>query len=216
MRAQAARGRKTRERILAAAEPMVLGQGFAGTSLDDILKSTGLTKGAFFHHFRGKDELASALLERYALNHYALFEHLGAEASASINDPLDATILFLKRFEDFMGALAKPHAGCVFASYTHEHTQFEPAVRAFIAECLKRWAGLYEAKFGAVLAAYRPKIAVTAAELAEMIVSIIEGGLILSRSYGDSRLVARQARQFRNYLELLFGERDPAFHAGEP
>ena len=106
-----------------------------------------------------------------------------------------------------MGAHAKPHAGCVFASYTHEHAQFDPAVRAFIAESLKRWASLYEAKFGAFLAAYRPKIAITAAELAEMIVSIIEGGLILSRSYGNSRLVARQSRQFRNYLELLFAER---------
>ena len=37
-----------------------------------------------------------------------------------------------------------------------------------------------------------------------MIVTIIEGGFILSRSYGDAHLVARQSRQFRNYLKLLF------------
>ena len=42
-----------------------------------------------------------------------------------------------------------------------------------------------------------------------MAVTIIEGGLILSRSYGDAHLVARQSRQFRNYLELLFAERTP-------
>jgi TetR/AcrR family transcriptional regulator, transcriptional repressor for nem operon len=199
--------KNARERILAAAEPLVLGQGFAGTSLDDILKATALTKGAFFHHFKGKADFASALVERYAANHYALFDRLAADAEAHSRDPLDSTMFFLKRFEDFMGALVKPHAGCVFASYTHEHAQFDAPVRAFIAECLKRWSALYEAKFGAVLARYRPRIEVSAAELAEMVVAIIEGGLILSRSFGDSRLVARQARQFRNYLELLFSER---------
>jgi TetR/AcrR family transcriptional repressor of nem operon len=49
---------------------------------------------------------------------------------------------------------------------------------------------------------------VSGKELSEMIVSIIEGGLILARSYGDAHLVARQSRQFRNYLELLFAKRD--------
>ena len=39
-----------------------------------------------------------------------------------------------------------------------------------------------------------------------MLIAIIEGGLILSRSYGDAHLVARQSRQFRNYLTLLFRE----------
>jgi TetR/AcrR family transcriptional regulator, transcriptional repressor for nem operon len=207
MGAATANRRKTRERILAAAEPIVLAQGFVGTSLDDILRATALTKGAFFHHFKGKGELASALVERYAGNHYALFEHLAAEADAHSADPLESTLYFLRRFEDFMGALVKPHAGCVFAAYIHEGGQFDASVRSFIAECLKRWTALYESRFAAVLARYEPRIAVPAAELAEMVVAIIEGGLILSKSYGDPRLVARQARQFRNYLELLFGER---------
>ena len=199
----------TRERILAAAEPMILGRGFAGTSLEEILKTTGLTKGAFFHHFSGKADLASALVERYQRNHAILFERMAAEADQRSNDPLDATLLFLRRFEDFIAAHAKPPAGCIFAAYSHESGQFDPAVNTFIAKSLKRWAALYEARFQAILAHYKPKIAVTASELAEMIVAIIEGGLILSRSFGDVRLVARQSRQFRNYLDLLFAERAP-------
>lgn len=206
---------QTAERILAAAEPLVLQQGFAGTSLDDILKATGLTKGAFFHHFKGKAGLARALVERYQRNHYALFEHMAAEADARSNDPLDATLLFLRRFEAFIGSHSKPRGGCVFAAYTYEDAQFDAGLRAFIADSLKRWAALYEAKFGAILARYRPQIAISAAELAEMIVTIIEGGLILSRSFGDPRLVARQARQFRNYLELLFANRRPSASTAE-
>ncbi|MGE0037788.1 MAG: hypothetical protein AB7S93_19395 [Xanthobacteraceae bacterium] len=43
-----------------------------------------------------------------------------------------------------------------------------------------------------------------------MIMSLIEGGFILSRSYNDTALVARQSNQFRQYLELLFADRKPA------
>ena len=204
-----ARKNQTAEKILAAAEPLVLQQGFAGTSLDDILAATGLTKGAFFHHFKGKADFARALAERYQRNHQALFERMATEADAAASDPLDATLIFLRRFEDFMGGHAKPRSGCVFASYTYEDAQFDEPLRDFIAGSLKGWAAVYEGRFGAILACYRPQIAISAAELAEMIVTLIEGALILSRSYGDARLVARQSRQFRNYLELLFGDREP-------
>lgn len=57
---------------------------------------------------------------------------------------------------------------------------------------------------------YDPALPVTARQLAEMMVSIIEGGLVLQRAYGDVRMTARQSEQFRNYLGLLFGGRNAA------
>ena len=203
------KGQQTREKILAAAEPMVLQQGFAGTSLDALVKVTGLSKGAFFHHFKDKADLAQALVERYAENDYELFDRLARESDDRSDDPLDSVIVFLRLFESVIEGRTEAPVGCVFAAYTYEGQQFDPSVHAFIAKSLKRWSALYEAKFGLVLACYRPKIAITAEELAEMIVAIIEGGFVLSRSYGDTHLVARQSRQFRNYLELLFGDREP-------
>ncbi len=204
-----AKGRDTRERILAAAEPMVLRQGFAGTSLDDLLKATSLTKGAFFHHFGGKADFARALAEHYRGNHLALFEKFASEANAVSDDPLEATLAFLRSFEAFVEARTTPLAGCIYAAYACQSRQFDDGVQTLVADGLRRWEALYEAHFGAILACYEPKAQVTAAELAEMIVAIVEGGLILSRSYGDPHLVARQSRQFRNYLELLFSEREP-------
>jgi TetR/AcrR family transcriptional repressor of nem operon len=207
--AMANKGERTREKILATAESLVLERGFAATSLDDILSATGFTKGAFFHHFKGKADLARALVERYRRNHARLFERLVAEADANCDDPLEATVHLLQRFEAFVEARSTPLPGCVYAACTHEGGQFDATLRDAIADGLKRWAAIYEAKFGAVLACYEPKIPISAKELAEMIVAIIEGGLILSRSYGDAHLVARQSRQVRNYLELIFAEREP-------
>ncbi len=201
-----ARGEDTRERILAAAEPLILRQGFTGTSIDDILKATRLTKGAFFHHFNGKGELAKALVERYARNDYELFERFAAEADKTSDDPLEQTLHFLKLFEDFIEGLPEPIAGCVFAVYTYESLQFEPSIHAFIAQSFRRWSSLYEKRFEAVLARYRPARPATARELADTIMAIVEGGFILSRSYNDPIIVARLSRQFRQYLELLFRE----------
>jgi TetR/AcrR family transcriptional regulator, transcriptional repressor for nem operon len=204
--AMADKGTETRERILAAAEPLILRRGFSGTSLDDIVKATRLTKGAFFHHFKDKADLARALVERYARNDYELFEKFAAEAEAASDDPLEQTLRFLKLFEDFIEGLPEPIAGCVFAAYTYESLQFAPPIHAFIAHSFRRWAALYEKKFEAVLAQRRPARPATARELADTIMAIIEGGFILSRSFNDPIIVARLSRQFRQYLELLFAK----------
>jgi TetR/AcrR family transcriptional repressor of nem operon len=203
----AARGARTKEKILAKAEAMVLRNGFSGTSLDDILTATDLTKGAFFHHFESKAEFATALVERYRRNHQALFESFAAAADASSSDPLLALIAFLKRFETFIESLKSPLSGCVFAAAVYQDGSFDAAFRGGLASSLKHWQNIYAKRLRLVLDRHRPRAEVDADELAEMIVSIIEGGLILSRGLGDPHLVARQSRQFRNYLTLLFEQR---------
>ena len=202
----------THERILDAAEPLVTAKGFAGTSIDDILKSAGLTKGAFFHHFKGKADLARELIERHARRDVVLFDDLLAEAEKKSSDPLQRTILFLEGFEDFISTFKAPAfespPGCMYAAYTYESMQFEPAIRDFVADSLRRWTSIYVRTFQDVLDRYTPALPVTARQLAEMVVAIIQGGLVLGRAYNDVRMMARQSEQFRNYLALLFDGRN--------
>ena len=54
-------GKPTRDKILAESKALVFENGFAGTSIDKILQRTGITKGAFFYHFKTKNALAKAL-----------------------------------------------------------------------------------------------------------------------------------------------------------
>ena len=201
----AKRGEHSRDRILDAAQGLVMAQGFAGTSIDDILKKAGLTKGAFFHYFKGKADLAHALVERHAKADLAMFEEFAARAEAASTDPLEQVILFLEYFEEYISDSADPSPGCMYAVYTYESMQFEPAVRDFVADILRQWTSIYVRKFQEVLDRYEPAIPVTARQLAEMIVSAVEGGLVLQRAFGDFRVTSRQSEQFRNYLKLLFG-----------
>jgi TetR/AcrR family transcriptional repressor of nem operon len=59
-------GTATKERILAAAQRLVIDHGFAATSLDQVIAASGTSKGAFFHHFTSKLDLARSLVDRYA------------------------------------------------------------------------------------------------------------------------------------------------------
>ncbi|MEJ7721594.1 MAG: TetR/AcrR family transcriptional regulator [Ilumatobacteraceae bacterium] len=53
-------GTATRERILDAAERLVIENGFSATSVDSVIDESSSSKGAFFHHFATKEKLARA------------------------------------------------------------------------------------------------------------------------------------------------------------
>jgi TetR/AcrR family transcriptional regulator, transcriptional repressor for nem operon len=199
------RGDSTRERILEAAEALVFDRGYAGTSLDEIIERGGVTKGAFFYHFKSKADLAKGIVERFARREQELFSQWAERASALAEDPLQDVLLFFKLFEEFVDGIDEPLPGCMFASYAYERRQFDDSINALVRKELEDWAAHYEKKFERLIEWREPRIPVTAQELSEAAVCLIEGALLLGRVYTDSKLLTRQSNQFRNYLQLLFG-----------
>lgn len=202
----ATKGAKTRERILEESKKLILSRGFSGTSLDDILQATGLTKGAFFYHFKGKQELARALIERSWTGDYELLQGFAQRARELSDDPLQTALIFVKLFEEVLEANQDAPLACVFASYLYEKDQFDEETHAFIRKGLREWTDLYEEMFSPIFEKRTPRIEVTAADLAELLGSIIEGGFILSRSRGEGGVSVRTSRQFRQHLQLLFAD----------
>jgi len=198
------KGARSREMILAATKGLVMRKGFAGTSVDDILRESGVSKGAFFHHFKSKADLADQLMRWYAEGDMKMFRNILAQAEAAHDDPMDQLLQFLTDFETYLCDPENPPRGCMYALYTYEDDHFENDVKGFVAETLQTWTAMYIRKFQEVIDLYPPAKPVTAKRLAEMVVSVIEGGLILERAYGNPKMTARQSEQFREYLELLF------------
>ncbi|HLX87971.1 MAG TPA: TetR/AcrR family transcriptional regulator [Acidimicrobiales bacterium] len=61
---RAAQGLATRAALIGAARERFGAEGFAETSLDQIVTDAGVTKGALYHHFRGKEDLFAAVYEQ--------------------------------------------------------------------------------------------------------------------------------------------------------
>src|SRR5258706_13698853 len=87
-----------RTRLLDAAMHVIRAQGYSATTVDDICRAAGLTKGEFFHHFRSKEELAVATAAHFSQMAERLF---GAAPYHEAADPLDRLLGYI----DFRAAI---------------------------------------------------------------------------------------------------------------
>lgn len=70
----------TMENILTVSARLFLEKGFDKTSMADIAQTAGISKGAIYHHFQSKDEIADAVAQRQAEGIQAAMESWKSEA----------------------------------------------------------------------------------------------------------------------------------------
>ncbi len=199
------KGEQTRERLLAIAQDAVLHKGFAGTSLDEIICEANITKSGFFYHFRDKNDLAKALLHRYLDIEWRVFDDLFLQAEELSDDPLHGFLIFLKLFADMMGDIPNGHPGCLVASYVYQDYLFSQEVRRMTTEGHRIWRTRFRERLDRIAARYPPKIEVDLDDMADMLSSVADGGIILSKSLGQPDVLPRQIMQYRAYVKLAFG-----------
>lgn len=200
-----AKGERTRNEILKIAERLVLQQGFAGTSIEQILEEAQITKGGFFYHFDGKNDLARHLILRYLEEDETFFLDLVSKAHALSEDPLQQFLIFLKLLAEAMGNLPEMHPGCLVASFTYESQQFNEDVHELNAKSILSWRKIFEEQLDRVLDACAPTVEIDRTELADMLTATIEGGIIVSRVLKDPQILVKQILQYRTYIRVLFG-----------
>jgi TetR/AcrR family transcriptional repressor of nem operon len=197
-------GTATRDRILDSAEAVILDRGYSGMTVDRLIEAAGLTKGAFFYHFRSKDDLAAALIRRFAERDAATWTETWARAERLATDPLDRVLVFIGLFIEMFDGLTTPHPGCLYASYVYEWQTFDPDTRDVVANSFRMWRRELGSKFEQVLEKYPPRRPADAPSLADEFTVVIEGAFVMGKAMGEPELVAAQLSHFRNYVELLF------------
>lgn len=75
------KGTNTRERLLQAAKTLFSVHGCRTTTIEDIITATGITKGAFYHYFKSKDQLCEMIIERIAADYEKLLDSVPPSAS---------------------------------------------------------------------------------------------------------------------------------------
>lgn len=199
-------GSATRNKILDTTLDLVLENGFGSTSIDNVIEKVGITKGAFFYHFKSKQELALALVKRFADQDYA---HLvdGKERVEKLSrDPLQQLLLFVSLFEDAFESLEEPYPGCLFASFVYQSDLLTDEVKKIIQDELLLWRNYLVDKMNEVKQSHEPKLDIDIASLADLLTTVFEGAFIMSKALNDPGLIAKHLRHYRNYLELLFSD----------
>ena len=197
---------KTRERILDAAQALILDHGYGSTTVDAVVTRAGITKGAFFHHFGSKSDLARALVERYALLDKEHLEQQMERARKLASDPLQQVLVLIALYEEEFESLAEPFPGCLFASYIYENKLFDEGTISVLRESTLMWRAVAKGMLEKAAAAHPPKVPVDLESLADLFYALTEGSFIMTKTLGDKTLLARHTRHLRTYLELLFGK----------
>jgi AcrR family transcriptional regulator len=202
--ARTTRGHETRTRILDAAQSAVLAKGFGATSIDELIAETGLTKSGFFYHFKDKNELAKALLLRYVAEDERIMDEVLARARDLVDDPLQVLLVWLRLMAELMDDLPNGHPGCLVAVSCYQERLFDREVHAINEAATRAWRRRFRTHFDAITARYRPREEVDLDELADMISTVIEGGIVLAKALHDPHALKRQLMTLRTLLKAVF------------
>ena len=194
----------TRTRILDIAEASVLEKGFEATSIEEIVAGAEISRGGFFYHFRDKNALARAMLERYIDIENALYDDLFSRARELNDDPLHSMLIGLKMLAEMLENMPEGHPGCVIAATAYQDRLFDKGVRELNRQAILGWRQRFRSMFEEIASVYEPRDQVNMDALGDMVSSVVEGGLVLQRALREHNSASEQIMLLRSYLKLLF------------
>lgn len=187
--------------LLEAAVKVIRAKGLHATTVDDLCAAAGVTKGAFFHHFASKEELAVAAADHWSETTGALF---AAAPYHDHEDPADRVFAYL----DFRASLiagAPAEYTCLVGTMTQEAFETSPAVRDACAASIFGHAETLEADLAAAIADSGVASGVDAASLARHTQTVLQGGFVLSKAADDPAVVLEAIGHLRRYFACVFG-----------
>jgi TetR/AcrR family transcriptional regulator, transcriptional repressor for nem operon len=166
---------KTRQQILEKAGILIQVKGFQATSLGDIITAAGITKGGFYHHFLNKDELGFEIIEQARVEFMAFLDQILASDTPkkSLLNFLDAVLIKHQQTE-FIG-------GCIFGNIALEMADKGDLYTIAVTKVFDEWSDKLEKIIIGAQNADQISANISAPALANLMVTTIEGGIMLSR-----------------------------------
>jgi TetR/AcrR family transcriptional regulator, transcriptional repressor for nem operon len=189
------KGEQTRKEIIRKAAPIFNQRGYEGAALSELMQATGLEKGGIYRHFDSKQQLAS---EAFA---YAWKKAVDArfEGTQDISNSVDRLEQIVRNFRDRRAGLVP--GGCPLLNTAIDsddgNLQLRNQARRELNEWLDRLASI--AKQGQKRGEIRPRV--DPAKLAALIVSTLEGSLMLSRLQRTDEPLGVACSYLDDYLE---------------
>ena len=192
-----AKGRATRERIVAAASELMLQRGVARTTIEDIQEAAAISTSQMYHYFADKDDLVSAVIDCQT-DQVLGFQHLGLDRIESLDD--------LRRWRDAMVDVVRGRkgvGGCPLGSMASELSDCDPVARARLMRSFAQWEKMIHD--GLVTIAEREELVVGTDidRTALAMLAALQGGLLLSQVRRDAAPLAAAVDTMIEHLSQL-------------
>jgi TetR/AcrR family transcriptional repressor of nem operon len=187
-----------RDKLVTAAQGLMLTQGYQPTSVDEIIATAGVSKGSFYHYFKSKEELGSAVAEDYLEQAVAV---LGKGNYQDVEDPLERAFAFVDHIEAASTRLW--NHGCMLGSFAIDLSDTHPEIATCLDQLMNRLELRLEPLLAPIAAACTGEDAPTSRQLANHMMTVIEGGIVMAKAHGNPSRMAEAIHEFRRYLKAI-------------
>jgi TetR/AcrR family transcriptional repressor of nem operon len=187
----------TRVRLIDSARYLFWDRGFAGTSMSELLAHAEVNSGSFYHFFDSKEALLRAVLEGYL---HLLRPMVVDPAFARVQEPVDRIFAILAGYrERILGTECR--YGCPLGRLALEIDPENAPAHDLIAQNFQGWIEAVRECLESMNDSLPPGTDLDA--LATYVLVVMEGGVMLSRSYRSVEPFDRAIAQLREHFRLL-------------
>ena len=191
---------ETRQRLIGATVGLMLKQGFAATTVDQICAEAKLTKGSFFHHFESKEAIGKAAVEWWGDFGTSLYAEAWKDAGL---DPLEQ----LHRMFDIMSGFTKRPdqvCTCMVGMMSQELAQTHPEMRVECSRQLDIWTRNVARMLTGAKKLHPPAGDFDAVEIAWFLNSLWQGSMLVGKTRQRPEMIRRNLKLARQFVDGLF------------
>ncbi len=189
-----------RSKLLDAALSVIRTKGYSATTVDEICAAAGVTKGAFFHHFKSKEALGVAAAAYWSEMSGAHFAEAPYHGHA---DPLDRVLGYVALRKALLKGSVSEFT-CLVGTMVQETYETSPAIRDACDRSISGHAETLEADIEAAMQDRNMSPGWTARSLALHTQAVLQGAFILAKAKSGPEVAAESVDHLIRYLELLF------------
>jgi len=188
----------TREVVIRAATRLICVHGYNNTSLDDILRESGVGKGNFYHYFKSKEALGFEIIDRII-----------QKFSEEVLDPafLSSDLPPLERIERFLDQVVASQrqsgciGGCPMGNLAMELSDVHEGFRQRLAQVFQLWRKRIEETLSEAKSQGALSEKVNSECLSRFVVASLEGAILLTKVKKEIGVMEQCAQELRSHLD---------------
>ncbi len=188
----------TKEHIIEVATRLMHLRGFNHTSVDEVLKESGVGKGNFYYYFKSKEELGYAIIEN---NLRRFSDRVLSKAFGNRHDPLT-------QIDDFLDIILELHrqrnclGGCPMGNMAMEMSDIHEGFRKRFQEIFESWREQVAEAFLRAKDSGRLTDTIDPTWLAQFIIAGVEGAILLTKVKKDIKVLENCFGQLKVHIRM--------------